>query len=94
MRRQAERSLATQQHGALARDGISSMVCHHMAVTSRGQGLSYTDNFVTGPASGVQASDYLLELIRDAWLLVVAGLLAWRPQSRLALDSLPGSEEP
>jgi uncharacterized membrane protein YphA (DoxX/SURF4 family) len=46
-----------------------------------------------GPASGVQASDYVVELARDAGLLVVAVLLAWRPHSRLALDSWFGSEE-
>jgi hypothetical protein len=47
-----------------------------------------------GPASGVQASDYQLELIRDAGLFAVAALLAWRPHSRLALDDRLGSEEP
>ena len=47
-----------------------------------------------GAAMGVRASDYLLELVRDAGLLVVAALLAWRPQSRLSLDSQLGSEEP
>jgi uncharacterized membrane protein YphA (DoxX/SURF4 family) len=47
-----------------------------------------------GPAAGVQASDYLLELIRDTGLLAVAVLLAWQPHSRLALDHRLGSEEP
>ncbi len=47
-----------------------------------------------GATTGVQPSDYLLELVRDAGLLVVAALLAWRPQSRLSLDSQLGSEEP
>jgi uncharacterized membrane protein YphA (DoxX/SURF4 family) len=47
-----------------------------------------------GPATGVQASDYLVELVRDAGLLAVALLLAWRPHSRLALDRRLGSEEP
>ena len=47
-----------------------------------------------GAATGVQTSDHLLELVRDAGLLVVAALLAWRPHSRLALDSRLGSEEP
>jgi uncharacterized membrane protein YphA (DoxX/SURF4 family) len=47
-----------------------------------------------GPATGVAASDYVLELVRDAGLLVVAVLLAWRPHSRLALEDRLGSEEP
>jgi len=47
-----------------------------------------------GPASGVDARDYLGELVRDAGLLTVAVLLAWRPRSRLALDSRLSSEEP
>jgi len=47
-----------------------------------------------GPATSVQARDYLGELVRDAGLLAVAVLLAWRPQSRLALDRRLGSEEP
>lgn len=47
-----------------------------------------------GPATGVDAGDYLGELVRDAALLAVAALLAWRPQSRLALDRRLGSEEP
>jgi uncharacterized membrane protein YphA (DoxX/SURF4 family) len=47
-----------------------------------------------GPATGIQARDYLLELARDAGLLAVAALLAWRPHSRLALDRRLGSEEP
>jgi uncharacterized membrane protein YphA (DoxX/SURF4 family) len=47
-----------------------------------------------GPASGVQARDYLVELVRDAGLLVVAVLLAWRPRSRLALDRRLGLEDP
>jgi uncharacterized membrane protein YphA (DoxX/SURF4 family) len=47
-----------------------------------------------GPAAGVQARDYLIELVRDAGLLAAAALLAWRPHSRLALDRRLGSEEP
>jgi uncharacterized membrane protein YphA (DoxX/SURF4 family) len=47
-----------------------------------------------GPATGVQARDYLLELVRDAGLLTVAVLLAWRPHSRLALDGRLALEEP
>jgi hypothetical protein len=41
---------AEQQYGALARDGISCTVCHHIAATGLGQERSYTGNFVTGPA--------------------------------------------
>jgi uncharacterized membrane protein YphA (DoxX/SURF4 family) len=47
-----------------------------------------------GPATGVDARDYLLELVRDAGLLAVAVLLAWRPRSRLALDGRLAPEEP
>jgi uncharacterized membrane protein YphA (DoxX/SURF4 family) len=47
-----------------------------------------------GPATGVQARDYLVELVRDAGLLAVAALLAWQPHSRLALDRRLSSEEP
>jgi uncharacterized membrane protein YphA (DoxX/SURF4 family) len=47
-----------------------------------------------GPATGVDARDYLVELVRDAGLLAVAALLAWRPRSRLALDRRLGSEDP
>jgi uncharacterized membrane protein YphA (DoxX/SURF4 family) len=47
-----------------------------------------------GPATGVQARDYLVELVRDAGLLTVAVLLAWRPHSRLALDGRLALEEP
>jgi uncharacterized membrane protein YphA (DoxX/SURF4 family) len=47
-----------------------------------------------GPATGVQARDYLLELVRDAGLLLVAALLAWQPDSQLALDGRLGPEEP
>jgi hypothetical protein len=41
---------AEQQYGALARDGISCTVCHHITPTDLGQERSYTGNFVTGPA--------------------------------------------
>jgi uncharacterized membrane protein YphA (DoxX/SURF4 family) len=47
-----------------------------------------------GPATAVQARDYLVELVRDAGLLAVAALLAWQSHSRLALDRRLGSEEP
>jgi hypothetical protein len=42
---------ARQQYGALARDGISCTVCHHVAATDLGEEPSYTGNFVTGPAN-------------------------------------------
>jgi hypothetical protein len=42
---------AQQQYGALARDGISCTVCHHMAATNLGEEKSYTGNFVTGPVN-------------------------------------------
>jgi hypothetical protein len=44
---------AAQQYGALARDGISCTVCHRVAATDLGQELSYTGNFVTGPADEI-----------------------------------------
>jgi uncharacterized membrane protein YphA (DoxX/SURF4 family) len=47
-----------------------------------------------GPATGVDARDYLGELVRDAGLLAVALLLAWHPHSRLALDRRLAWEEP
>ncbi len=39
-----------QRYGALARDGISCAVCHHIADTDLGDESTYTGNFVTGPA--------------------------------------------
>jgi hypothetical protein len=42
---------AAQRYGALARDGISCTVCHHIAANDLGQELSFTGNFVTGPAN-------------------------------------------
>jgi uncharacterized membrane protein YphA (DoxX/SURF4 family) len=47
-----------------------------------------------GAATGVDARDYLGELVRDAGLLAVAVLLARRPRSRLALDGRLGLAEP
>ena len=47
-----------------------------------------------GPAAGVQARDYLGELVRDTGLLAVAVLLAWQPHSRLAPGRRLSSEEP
>ncbi len=38
-------------YGALARDGISCTVCHHISDTALGDENSYTGNFVTGPPS-------------------------------------------
>ena len=37
------------KYGALARDGISCAVCHHIADEDLGQQTSFTGNFVTGP---------------------------------------------
>ena len=39
-----------QKYGALARDGISCGVCHHISDTDLGDESTYTGNFVTGPA--------------------------------------------
>ena len=40
----------TEQHyGALARDGISCLVCHRIDTQALGEERSYTGNFVTGP---------------------------------------------
>ncbi len=39
-----------QTYGALARDGISCSVCHHISETDLGEEQTYTGNFVTGPA--------------------------------------------
>jgi hypothetical protein len=39
-----------QRYGALARDGVSCAVCHHIADTDLGNESTYTGNFVTGPA--------------------------------------------
>ena len=38
-----------QKYGALARDGISCTVCHHISDEDLGDESSYTGNFVTGP---------------------------------------------
>lgn len=38
------------RYGALARDGISCTVCHHIDEQALGEDSSYTGNFVTGPA--------------------------------------------
>lgn len=42
---------SSQKYGALARDGISCAVCHHIIDTALGTESSYTGNFVTGPAN-------------------------------------------
>jgi hypothetical protein len=39
-----------QKYAALAREGISCAVCHHVSATDMGQERTYTGNFVTGPA--------------------------------------------
>lgn len=39
-----------QRYGALARDGISCTVCHHISNEALDTPNSYTGNFVTGPA--------------------------------------------
>jgi hypothetical protein len=39
-----------QRYGALARDGISCAVCHHVADDELGEETTFTGNFVTGPA--------------------------------------------
>jgi uncharacterized membrane protein YphA (DoxX/SURF4 family) len=46
-----------------------------------------------GPAAGVDAGDYLVELVRDAGLLALAAFLAWRPRSRLALATDTGAQQ-
>jgi hypothetical protein len=38
-----------QKYGALARDGISCNVCHHISSTDLGNENTFTGNFVTGP---------------------------------------------
>jgi hypothetical protein len=38
-----------QYYGALARDGVSCTVCHHVAETDLGEERTFTGNFVTGP---------------------------------------------
>jgi len=42
-----------QKYGALARDGISCTVCHHMSDDELGNDVTFTGNFVTGPADEV-----------------------------------------
>jgi hypothetical protein len=42
-----------QKYGALARDGISCTVCHHMSDVDQGKEETFTGNFVTGPADEV-----------------------------------------
>jgi hypothetical protein len=42
-----------QIYGALARDGISCAVCHHISATDLGQERTFTGNFVTGPADKI-----------------------------------------
>jgi len=42
-----------QKYGALARDGISCTVCHHISETDLGDEKTFTGNFVTGPADEI-----------------------------------------
>jgi hypothetical protein len=42
-----------QYYGALARDGVSCTVCHHVDETDLGEERTYTGNFVTGPADEI-----------------------------------------
>lgn len=42
-----------QFYGALARDGVSCTVCHHIADKELGQETTFTGNFVSGPADEV-----------------------------------------
>lgn len=42
-----------QKYGALARDGISCSVCHHISDTDLGLESTFTGNFVTGPPDEV-----------------------------------------
>ena len=42
-----------QFYGALARDGISCTVCHHISDKDLGEEATFTGNFVTGPADEI-----------------------------------------
>jgi len=42
-----------QRYGALARNGISCVVCHHASDQDLGDERTYTGNFVTGPADEI-----------------------------------------
>ena len=42
-----------QRYGALARDGVSCTICHHVADTDLGEERTFTGNFVTGPPDEV-----------------------------------------
>ncbi|MGE0681632.1 MAG: hypothetical protein AB7P69_12145 [Candidatus Binatia bacterium] len=44
---------AEARYGALARDGISCTVCHHITDEKLGQETSFTGNFATGPGDKV-----------------------------------------
>jgi hypothetical protein len=43
----------TSPHGALARDGVSCAVCHHMADNNLDDPSTYTGKFIAGPANVV-----------------------------------------
>ena len=44
---------AQLRYAALARDGISCTVCHHLASQDLGEERTYTGNFLTGPADEI-----------------------------------------
>lgn len=52
-----------QLYGALARDGVSCTVCHHVAETDLGEERTFTGNFVTGPPDEVYGP-YASDLVR------------------------------
>jgi len=41
---------SSQKYGALARDGVSCAVCHHITKEDLGEEQTFTGNFLTGPA--------------------------------------------
>lgn len=48
-----EEPAENQRYAALARDGVSCTVCHHVAETDLGEERTFTGNFVTGPADEI-----------------------------------------
>jgi hypothetical protein len=44
---------SSQKYGALARDGVSCAVCHHIAKEDLGEEQTFTGNFLTGPADEI-----------------------------------------
>ena len=49
----ADRVYQTDEYGALAREGISCTVCHHVAEKGLGTPETFTGNFKTGPADEI-----------------------------------------